>query len=118
MDTLSLFGIIIRFLLGGGAVVACTVISKKVGSKIGGVFAAFPAVFLAALLTLRLDVKGMDLIHQSITLSQGALVGMIINIMCTIAVVYFSGRLGWKKGLTRSLVGWFLVSLGYAVFIG
>ncbi|MEK6453222.1 DUF3147 family protein [Caldifermentibacillus hisashii] len=118
MATISLFGIIIRFLLGGGAVVACTVISRKAGTKIGGIFAAFPAVFLAALLTLRLDMKGMDLIHQSIILSQGALVGMFINIICAMAVVYFCDRLGWKKGLSHSLIGWFIVSLGYAVFLG
>jgi hypothetical protein len=107
-------GIVIRFLLGGGAVVASTIISRKLGSKIGGIFAAFPAVFFAALLTLRLDVKGGELVEKSLVLSQGAVVGMFMNIMCAIAVVYLCAKQGWKRGLAQSLAGWFLVSIAYA----
>lgn len=118
MGTLSISGIVIRFLLGGGAVVASTIISRKLGSKMGGIFAAFPAVFLAALLTLRLDVKGSELVEKSIVLSQGAVVGMLINILCAIAVVYFCTKQGWKRGLTQSVAGWFLVSIIYAVISG
>lgn len=114
LETLSMLGIVLRFLLGGGAVVASTIVSRKIGSKIGGIFAAFPAVFLAALLTLRLDAKGNELVEKSIVLSQGAVVGMIINIMCAIAVVYLCAKQGWKRGLTQSLAGWFLVSMVYA----
>ncbi|MDP4108355.1 MAG: DUF3147 family protein, partial [Bacillota bacterium] len=47
-------GLFIRFLLGGAAVVLSTIISRKLGEKAGGIFAAFPAVYLAALLTNRL----------------------------------------------------------------
>jgi uncharacterized membrane protein (GlpM family) len=114
LGILSVSGIIIRFLLGGGAVVASTIVSRKLGSKMGGIFAAFPAVFFAALLTLRLDAKGSELVEKSIVLSQGAIVGMFINIMCAIAVVYLCTRKGWKRGLTQSLAGWFLVSIVYA----
>ena len=109
-----MLGIVIRFLLGGGAVVASTIVSRKIGTKIGGIFAAFPAVFLAALLTLRLDAKGNELVEKSIVLSQGAVVGMFINIMCAMAVVYLCAKQGWKRGLTQSLAGWFLVSIVYA----
>jgi uncharacterized membrane protein (GlpM family) len=111
LEILSISGIVIRFLLGGGAVVASTIISRKLGAKIGGIFAAFPAVFLAALLTLRLDAKGSELVEKSIVLSQGAVVGMFINIMCAIAVVYLCTKQGWKRGLTQSLAGWFFVSM-------
>ncbi|WP_339197682.1 DUF3147 family protein [Aeribacillus sp. FSL k6-2211] len=107
-------GIVIRFLLGGGAVVASTIISRKLGSKVGGIFAAFPAVFFTPLLTLRLDVKGGELVEKSIVLSQGAVVGMFMNIMCAIAVVYLCTKQGWKRGLAQSLAGWFLVSIAYA----
>lgn len=114
LETMSMLGIVIRFLLGGGAVVASTIVSRKIGTKIGGIFAAFPAVFLAALLTLRLDAKGNELVEKSIVLSQGAVVGMFINIMCAMAVVYLCAKQGWKRGLTQSLAGWFLVSMVYA----
>jgi len=114
LETMSMLGIVIRFLLGGGAVVASTIVSRKIGTKIGGIFAAFPAVFLAALLTLRLDAKGNELVEKSIVLSQGAVVGMFINIMCAMAVVYLCAKQGWKRGLTQSLAGWFLVSIVYA----
>jgi uncharacterized membrane protein (GlpM family) len=114
LEPLSMMGIVIRFLLGGGAVVASTIISRKIGTKIGGIFAAFPAVFLAALLTLRLDAKGNELVEKSIVLSQGAVVGMFINIMCAMAVVYLCAKQGWKRGLTQSLAGWFLISMVYA----
>ena len=115
MESISLTGIMIRFLLGGGAVCACTIISQKAGSNVGGIFAAFPAVFIAALLTLGLDAKGSELIQQSIILSQGAFVGMFINIFCAIAVVYFCTKKGWKQGLTQALIGWFIVSIRFAV---
>ena len=36
LETLSMLGIVIRFLLGGGAVVASTIVSRKIGTKIGG----------------------------------------------------------------------------------
>lgn len=114
LETMSMLGIVIRFLLGGGAVVASTIVSRKIGTKIGGIFAAFPAVFLAALLTLRLDAKGNELVEKSIVLSQGAVVGMFINIMCAMAVVYLCAKQGWKRGLTQSLAGWFLISMVYA----
>lgn len=114
LETMSMLGIVIRFLLGGGAVVASTIVARKIGTKIGGIFAAFPAVFLAALLTLRLDAKGNELVEKSIILSQGAVAGMFINIMCAMAVVYLCAKQGWKRGLTQSLAGWFLVSIVYA----
>lgn len=115
MDGLSVTDMLIRFLLGGGAVVASTIIAKTLGAKIGGIFAAFPAVFIAALLSLRLDLEGKELINQSIILSQGAFVGMLINIVCALLVVYFCMKLDWKRGLTQSIAVWFVISLAYVM---
>ncbi|MEH6943232.1 DUF3147 family protein [Bacillus sp. JJ722] len=110
MVELSFSALLIRFLLGGSAVVACTIVGKKLGERAGGIFAAFPAVYLAALLTAALDFGGESLIEHSIVLSKGALIGMIINI----AIALIAGKLllkqGWKKGLTSSMMCWVVFS--------
>ncbi|WP_027416275.1 DUF3147 family protein [Aneurinibacillus terranovensis] len=111
MGALSIGGLIIRFLLGGGCVVVSSLLAKKAGSKIGGIFAAFPAVYLAALLTIHLDFTGSELIAKSITLSKGALIGMSINILCAIVTGYVCTRDGWKRGLAYSLFCWFFLSM-------
>ncbi|WP_127530254.1 DUF3147 family protein [Paenibacillus kobensis] len=118
MVHISLIGILLRFILGGGAVVAASVISKRAGGSIGGIFAAFPAVFLAAMLTIRLDHSGSDLILRSIDLSQGALIGMGINVICALAVGALCASRGWKKGLSLSVCGWLIVSvtISYVIF--
>lgn len=108
-------GLFIRFLLGGAAVVASTIISRKLGEKAGGIFAAFPAVYLAALLTSRLSFTGNDLVSQSITLSKGAIVGMSINILIAILAGYLLKK-GWKRGLVNSLVCWFVLSFVVVIF--
>ncbi|MBT2727777.1 DUF3147 family protein [Bacillus sp. ISL-75] len=41
MVSLLLGGLLLRFLLGGLAVVACTVVAKKLGEKAGGIFVHF-----------------------------------------------------------------------------
>ncbi|WP_307000700.1 DUF3147 family protein [Lederbergia panacisoli] len=55
MIQISFLALLIRFLLGGLAVVASSLVANKLGEKAGGIFAAFPAVYLAALLTINLD---------------------------------------------------------------
>jgi uncharacterized membrane protein (GlpM family) len=102
-------GLLIRFFLGGAAVVVSTIIARKLGEKAGGIFAAFPAVYLAALLTIRIDFKGNDLIAHSISLSKGAIFGMAINILIAILAGYLLKK-GWKRGLVNSLVCWFVLS--------
>ena len=49
MAELSISALLIRFVLGGAAVVLATIVAKIVGQKAGGIFAAFPAAYLAAL---------------------------------------------------------------------
>ncbi|PLR96793.1 DUF3147 family protein [Bacillus sp. T33-2] len=73
MGELSAAAWAIRFLLGGTAVLASTVLAKKLGEKTGGICAAFPAVYLAALLTVQLDFGGEELIAHSIVRSKGAI---------------------------------------------
>lgn len=102
-------GLIIRFFLGGAAVVVSTIIARKLGEKAGGIFAAFPAVYLAALLTIRLDFTGNDLISHSISLSKGAIFGMAINILIAILAGFLLKK-GWKLGLVNSMVCWFVLS--------
>lgn len=102
-------GLLIRFFLGGAAVVVSTIIARKLGEKAGGIFAAFPAVYLAALLTNGLDFKGNDLISNSISLSKGAIFGMLINIFVAILAGFLLKK-GWKRGLVNSMVCWFVLS--------
>ena len=116
MDHLSISALLIRFLLGGLAVVACTLVAKKLGEKAGGIFAAFPAVYLAAILTIGLDFHGGQLISHSIMLSKGAIFGMAINILVAVLAGYLLPKVGWKQGILHVIACWFTVSL-VVVFI-
>lgn len=111
MAELSISALLIRFILGGSAVVASTLVARKLGEKAGGIFAAFPAVYLAALLTASLDFSGDELISYSILLSKGAIVGMAINIVIAIIAGYLLPRKGWKRGLTQAVGCWFIISM-------
>ncbi len=111
MAELSISALLIRFVLGGLAVVLATMVSRKLGEKAGGIFAAFPAVYLVALLTASLDFSGDELISYSILLSQGAIVGMIINIIMAMIAGYLIPKFGWKRGLTEALGCWFIISI-------
>jgi uncharacterized membrane protein (GlpM family) len=108
---LSLSALIIRFLLGGTAVLACTLVARKLGEKAGGIFAAFPAVYLGALLTIGLDFHGGELINHSIIISKGAIFGMAINILVAIIAGYLLPKVGWKRGIIQSMACWFVVSI-------
>ena len=111
MGELSISALLIRFLLGGAAVVLSTIVSKKLGTKAGGIFAAFPAVYLAALLTVGLDFSGDQLVSQSILLSKGAIVGMAINIVVAIVAGYLLPKQGGKRGLANAMGCWLVLSV-------
>jgi uncharacterized membrane protein (GlpM family) len=113
---LSLSALLIRFLLGGSAVVACTLVAKNLGDKAGGIFAAFPAVYIAALLTIGLDFHGGELITHSIILSKGAIFGMAINILVAVIAGYLLPKVGWKRGIIQAMACWFVVT-SIVVFI-
>jgi len=117
MAGLSISALLIRFTLGGLAVVISTLVARKLGEKAGGIFAAFPAVYLAALLTASLDFGGAELVNYSILLSKGAMVGMTINIVIAIIAGYLLPRKGWKKGLAQAVGCWFIISMAVVVLI-
>jgi len=102
--------ILLRFVLGGGAIVACTLIARISEPRIGGIFAAFPAVYLAAILSLYLDYRGEELIKMSVHISEGALVGMLANIICAVAASHLIMKNGWEKGLGLALFIWLLAA--------
>lgn len=116
MADLSISALLIRFILGGAAVVVSTLVARKLGERAGGIFAAFPAVYLAALLTASLDFSGQELINYSILLSKGAIVGMAINIIVAIIAGYLVPRKGWKRGLSQAVGCWFIVSMVVVLF--
>lgn len=111
MAELSISALLIRFLLGGAAVVLSTIVAKNLGKKAGGIFAAFPAVYLAALLTANLDFNGAELISHSILLSKGAIIGMGINIVVAIVAGYLLPRQGGKRGLMNAMGCWLVLSM-------
>lgn len=117
MDISSL-GVIIRFILGGSAVVASTLIARFLGGKIGGIFAAFPAVYLAAILTVGIGLPAEKILPTALAISKGALVGMLANIICAITASWFIVKVGWKKGLFYALDVWLVsvISL-YLIFL-
>lgn len=116
MAELSVSGLVIRFILGGSAVVVATIIARKLGEKAGGIFAAFPAVYLAALLTGSLDYQGEELIDHSVLLSKGAMIGMSINILVAMIAGYLLPKHGWKLGLFQTVLSWFILSIIVVLF--
>jgi hypothetical protein len=110
MLDIEIFPILLRFLFGGSAVVASTLISKNFGGRLGGIFAAFPAVYLAAIMGLSMDYKGSELLLASEQLSKGALVGMAADICCALAASFMILRYGWKRGLIYALLLWAIIA--------
>jgi uncharacterized membrane protein (GlpM family) len=111
MASMSATGIVLRFLLGGSAVAVSALIGRKLGGRIGGIFAAFPAVFASAVISATIGLPQLEAVRRTITLSRGALVGMIVNIGCAIATGWLVTRFGWKKGLLISVSGWLIVAM-------
>jgi hypothetical protein len=110
MPSIDIFPVILRFLLGGSVVVASTLVAKNLGGRLGGIFAAFPAVYLAAVIGLSMDYKGSDLLLVSEQLSKGALVGMVADICSALAASYMILRYGWKQGLVYSILLWTVIA--------
>lgn len=106
MFSIDISPILLRFLFGGSAVVASRLIAQSFGGKLGGVFAAFPAVYLAAVIGLSMEYKGRELLFISEQLSKGAFVGMAADICCALAASYLILKYGWKTGLGLSLLFW------------
>ncbi|HII79895.1 MAG TPA: DUF3147 family protein [Methanosarcina sp.] len=119
MFSIDISPIILRFLFGGSAVVASRLIARSFGGRLGGIFAAFPAVYLAAVVGLSMEYEGSELLFVSEQLSKGALVGMAADICCALAASYFIHKYGWKMGLSLSLLLWaVLAPLIYFMWFG
>lgn len=112
MELSFVWPIVLRFVLGGSAVVASTLVARAFGGRIGGVFAAFPAVYLAAILSLCLEYHGDELLTLSMHLSEGAFIGMIADIICAVAASRFIVKNGWGKGLLQALLIWLIAAMG------
>lgn len=118
MDEISLFGIALRFFLGGGAVAAAYIVSRYFSGRAGGIFAAFPAVYLAAVLGVGAGVPAAAGAARVLTVSRGALVGMTANIFCALAAAFLIARIGWQKGLALSLAGWLAAVTIFLIIAG
>ncbi|MHB9095174.1 MAG: DUF3147 family protein [Eubacteriales bacterium] len=113
---LTVSGILIRFILGGGAVAASYVLARRLGGRWGGIFAAFPAVYIAAIVTVAVGISAKEGLPLTLQVSRGALVGMVNNIVCAIAAYLIIRQQGWKKGLTFALAIWVVcVAIIYSV---
>lgn len=112
MSDIELIPLLLRFVLGGSAVLASTLIARALGGRIGGVFAAFPAVYLAAIISLALEYRGEELVQLSRQVSLGALIGMVADIICAISASFLILKSGWKKGLIWALCIWMVSASG------
>lgn len=106
MNKLDLF---FRFLFGGSAVVLSYIASNVLPWKIlGGVFAAFPAVMIVAVMMMGIN-KGSKHAAQ---IAQGSVYGMIGGAICVVTV-YFSLQFSqsWSLSILLGLIAWFSSSL-------
>lgn len=117
MSGIHLGDIAVRFIFGGSAIVASTIFARRVGGTYGGVFAAFPAVYLAALISVAPNNAGDELIPLSISLSRGALIGMSANVVTAIMAATTTERIGWKAGLAVAVGAWTILAVTSTLFI-
>jgi hypothetical protein len=108
MPSIDIFPVLLLFLLGGSVVVASTHVIKNSVCRVGGIFAAFPAVYLAAVIGLSMDYKGSDLLLVSEQLSKGAL--MVADICSALAASYMILRYEWKQGLFYAILLWTVIA--------
>ena len=102
--------VVLRFVLGGFAVAASAFVARKLGGRIGGIFAAFPAVYLSAAIAVGVAYSGKIADKAVFEISQGAFIGMAANIFCAAAAAYLIPRHKWHKGLLYSILLWFIVA--------
>lgn len=113
---LSLAGIILRFLIGGAAVTGATLIGRKMGGRVGGIFAAFPAVYASAIIAAVVGLAGPQAVERTVALSRGAVIGMAVDVGCAAAAGIMIVRFGWRRGLMSAIGGWLVVAV--LIFVG
>ncbi|MCU5746670.1 DUF3147 family protein [Staphylococcus sp. SQ8-PEA] len=115
MFGISITSLVLRFLIGGIAVAAASVLAAKVGGKVGGIIATMPAVYLAAIFALAIDHRGKTLVNMSIHLSSGAILGIISCIVTVFVTALYIQRKGYQRGTLFAIGFWLILS---CVFFG
>lgn len=113
---LTFGSLMLRFLIGGSAVAVATFIGRRMGGRIGGIFAAFPAVYGSAIIAAVVGLPEPQAVERTISLSRGALIGMTLNVGCALVAGVLINRLGWRRGLVIALSGWIVLAI--MIFIG
>ena len=111
MDGRDLF---FRFLFGGSAVVLSYVTAKLLPWKvIGGIFAAFPAVMVVAVMMVGMKYGS----KEAAKTAQGSVYGMIGCLICVLMVL-FSLQLthNWWVSFIFGLIAW-LASSSFLVYM-
>lgn len=105
--------LLLRFILGGAAVAVCYLLVQLIPWKsFSGIFAAFPAVMVAAV-TMAGVSEGSK---QAADIALGATAGMMGCTICVItATVVMTNMHNWGLALILSLLAWFISSM---LFIG
>lgn len=106
MEDMSLIDIGLRFFLGGGSVAMAFLLGRRVGGRFGGFFAAFPGVYLASIIAVGIVPSVQSGNRLILQISQGALIGMAINILTCLAAGWLIPKAGYLKGLLLSLLIW------------
>ncbi|WP_066636755.1 DUF3147 family protein [Desulfolucanica intricata] len=101
--------LILRFILGGGAVAACYIVLQLLPWKsFAGIFAAFPAVMVAAVIMAGIS-KGSQ---HAADIALGATAGMLGCTVCVIAAMILMNYLNtWFIAIMLSLLTWLLSSI-------
>jgi hypothetical protein len=99
----------LRFFLGGGAIVACYIILQIIPWKsFAGIFAAFPAVMVAAVIMTGI-FEGS---RQAADVALGATAGMLGCTVCVlIAILCMFYLENWAMSLVIATIAWFFSSL-------
>lgn len=104
--------LVLRFFLGGAAVAACYILVQVIPWKsFAGIFAAFPAVMIAAVIMAGVFQGSKDAGDVAL----GAVAGMMGCTVCVVtsySVMAFTGQ--WGVALMIALIAWFVSS---ALFI-
>lgn len=104
MNTMKKQDLLIRFLLGGTAVMLSYIVTIISPWKIlGGIFAAFPAVMLTAVLMMGISSGS----KKAANIANGSVYGMIGGIVCVtsvLLVLQVSGN--WVLSIFSGLVLW------------
>ena len=111
----SISSAILDFVIGGFAVAFASIMSEKIGGKLGGIIATLPAVYLAAIIALAIDHRGEELVKMSMHLSTGAIIGIASCILTVALTSIYISKKGYVKGSIFALVCWFIISV--AIFL-